>query len=206
MGAQLAGFAAGAATVAAIVGRSLVGWLMPAGGDRRVLACASYGAQIIGSLTFLLAGGRPGLSRPGAATGSGHAVVGGSPHFAASNRSRPVSPLPIFSSRSPALTSRRIGSLLSFAWMIAVLRTVEGGGVDAVHIGDGRGDARLELGDGGLGVGHRGRLNAGQAGDGALGAVGGHLDLAREGMHVRREARLAPDMHPLPREARLEQG
>jgi hypothetical protein len=57
MGEQIAGMAAGAATAAAIAGRSLVGWLMPAGTDRRLVACASYGVQIAGSLTFLLAGG-----------------------------------------------------------------------------------------------------------------------------------------------------
>lgn len=57
MGTQFAGLAAGAATAAAIAGRSLVGWLMPAGTDRRLVACASYLVQITGSLTFLLAGG-----------------------------------------------------------------------------------------------------------------------------------------------------
>jgi hypothetical protein len=57
MGTQFAGLAAGAATAAAIAGRSLVGWLMPAGTDRRLVACASYLVQISGSLTFLLAGG-----------------------------------------------------------------------------------------------------------------------------------------------------
>jgi hypothetical protein len=56
-GAQLAGVAAGAATAAAIAGRSLVGWLMPEGADRRLVACASYAVQIAGSLEFLLAGG-----------------------------------------------------------------------------------------------------------------------------------------------------
>ncbi|HEY8334219.1 MAG TPA: MFS transporter, partial [Tardiphaga sp.] len=35
----------------------LVGWLMPAGADRRLVACASYLVQIAGSLAFLLAGG-----------------------------------------------------------------------------------------------------------------------------------------------------
>jgi len=56
-GAQFAGVAAGAATMAAIAGRSLVGWLMPVGADRRLVACASYGVQIAGSVAFLLAGG-----------------------------------------------------------------------------------------------------------------------------------------------------
>ena len=57
LGAQLAGIAAGAATAAAIAGRTLFGWLMPAGADRRLFACASYLVQIAGSLTFLLAAG-----------------------------------------------------------------------------------------------------------------------------------------------------
>ncbi|MEQ1519413.1 MAG: hypothetical protein ABL931_23305, partial [Usitatibacteraceae bacterium] len=57
LGAQLAGFAAGAATASAIVGRTLFGWLMPTGADRRVFACASYTVQIVGSLAFLYADG-----------------------------------------------------------------------------------------------------------------------------------------------------
>lgn len=57
LGAQLAGVAAGAATAAAIAGRTLVGWLMPVGADRRLVASASYAVQIAGSLAFVLAGG-----------------------------------------------------------------------------------------------------------------------------------------------------
>jgi Major Facilitator Superfamily len=57
LGAQLAGVAAGAATASAIAGRTLVGWLMPVGADRRLVACASYGVQILGSIAFFLAGG-----------------------------------------------------------------------------------------------------------------------------------------------------
>jgi hypothetical protein len=45
-----------AATASAIVGRTLVGWLMPAGADRRLVACASYGVQIAGALAFVAAG------------------------------------------------------------------------------------------------------------------------------------------------------
>jgi hypothetical protein len=56
-GAQSAGLAMAAATAAAIVGRTLVGWLMPAGADRRLVACASYGVQIAGALAFLAAAG-----------------------------------------------------------------------------------------------------------------------------------------------------
>jgi MFS family permease len=57
LGAQLAGFAAGGATAAAILGRTFVGWLMPAHADRRLVACANSGVQILGSLAFLLAAG-----------------------------------------------------------------------------------------------------------------------------------------------------
>ena len=57
LGEELAGVAVGAATAAAILGRTLVGWLMPAGADRRLVACASYGVQILGSLAFLFANG-----------------------------------------------------------------------------------------------------------------------------------------------------
>jgi hypothetical protein len=57
LGAQVAGLAMGGATVAAIAGRTLVGWLMPVGADRRLVACASYVAQIVGSIAFLVADG-----------------------------------------------------------------------------------------------------------------------------------------------------
>ena len=57
VGAQLAGVAISAATAAAIAGRTLVGWLMPQGADRRLVACGSFGVQIAGSVAFLLAGG-----------------------------------------------------------------------------------------------------------------------------------------------------
>ncbi|MGV2866771.1 MFS transporter [Achromobacter sp. AGC39] len=55
LGAQTAGLAMGLATAAAIVGRTLVGALMPAGTDRRKVACAAYAVQICGSLTLMLA-------------------------------------------------------------------------------------------------------------------------------------------------------
>jgi hypothetical protein len=57
LGAQWSGVAAGAATASAIVGRTLFGWLMPVGADRRLFAGASYVVQIGGSLAFLLAAG-----------------------------------------------------------------------------------------------------------------------------------------------------
>ena len=56
LGAQVAGLAASAA--AAIAGRTLFGWLMPAGADRRLFASASYVVQIVGSLVFLFAAGQ----------------------------------------------------------------------------------------------------------------------------------------------------
>ena len=52
-----AGLAMSAATAAAIAGRTLVGWLMPAGADRRLVAAASYSVQIAGSAVLLAAGG-----------------------------------------------------------------------------------------------------------------------------------------------------
>jgi hypothetical protein len=57
LGAQLAGVAMGGATAAAIAGRTLVGWLMPIGADRRLMACAGYVVQIVGSAAFLVADG-----------------------------------------------------------------------------------------------------------------------------------------------------
>ena len=57
LGTQLAGIATGAATAAAIAGRTVVGWLMPAGADRRLFGCASYLVQMIGSLALLFAAG-----------------------------------------------------------------------------------------------------------------------------------------------------
>lgn len=55
LGAQTAGIAMGLATASAIAGRSLVGWLMPASADRRVIACLAYAVQIAGSLVLMLA-------------------------------------------------------------------------------------------------------------------------------------------------------
>jgi MFS transporter len=57
VGAQLAGVAISAATIAAIAGRTLVGWLMPVGADRRLVACGSFAVQIVGSIAFLMAAG-----------------------------------------------------------------------------------------------------------------------------------------------------
>jgi len=57
VGPQLAGIAISAATIAAIAGRTLVGWLMPAGADRRLVACGSFAVQI-NRLRRVLDGGR----------------------------------------------------------------------------------------------------------------------------------------------------
>jgi MFS family permease len=57
LGAQWAGIAMATATVAAVTGRSLVGWLMPAGADRRFVASISYAIQIAGCLALIAAGG-----------------------------------------------------------------------------------------------------------------------------------------------------
>jgi hypothetical protein len=47
----------GGATVAAILGRTGIGWLMPVSADRRLIASASSGLQIIGTLMLLMMGG-----------------------------------------------------------------------------------------------------------------------------------------------------
>ncbi|MBT0779166.1 MFS transporter [Paracoccus sp. pheM1] len=60
LGEGMAGLAMGGATLAAILGRSVVGWMMPVSADRRLVACASYGVQVAGSLLFLLAAGEGG--------------------------------------------------------------------------------------------------------------------------------------------------
>lgn len=57
LGAQRAGLAMGLVTVVAVASRTLLGWIMPPGADRRLVACASYAAQLTGSLAFALAGG-----------------------------------------------------------------------------------------------------------------------------------------------------
>jgi hypothetical protein len=56
-GAQHAGFAMALVTVMAIGGRTALGWIMPIGADRRLVACLGYGTQLAGSLVFLAAGG-----------------------------------------------------------------------------------------------------------------------------------------------------
>jgi len=57
LGSQWAGIAMGGATAAAIAGRTIVGWLMPAGADRRLVACANYAVQVVGSVVFIMAAG-----------------------------------------------------------------------------------------------------------------------------------------------------
>jgi hypothetical protein len=57
LGAQRAGLAMGLVTVLAIVGRTLLAWMMPPGADRRLLACLGYALQLAGSLTLIAAGG-----------------------------------------------------------------------------------------------------------------------------------------------------
>lgn len=57
LGAQGAGLLMGGATVAAVAGRTSVGWLMPANADRRIVASLSYAVQIVGSLVLIAAAG-----------------------------------------------------------------------------------------------------------------------------------------------------
>lgn len=55
-GSGFAGIVMGAATASAIAGRTLFGWIMPAGTDRRLAAILSYAIQIIGVLALIAAG------------------------------------------------------------------------------------------------------------------------------------------------------
>ena len=57
-GAPLAGLAMSLATAAAIVGRTIIGWSMAVGADRRLFAAASYLVQIAGAAVFILAAGQ----------------------------------------------------------------------------------------------------------------------------------------------------
>jgi MFS family permease len=56
LGAEWAGLVMGIGTGAGMGGRVLVGWLMPAGADRRFVACVSYTVQIVGTLMLIAAG------------------------------------------------------------------------------------------------------------------------------------------------------
>lgn len=57
LGPGAAGLAMAAATAAAIAGRTMVGWLLSPGSDRRRVAAASYAVQMAGASVLLLAGG-----------------------------------------------------------------------------------------------------------------------------------------------------
>lgn len=57
LGTQWAGLVMGIGAGAGMTGRMLVGWLMPAGADRRLVACVSYAVQIAGALVLIAAGG-----------------------------------------------------------------------------------------------------------------------------------------------------
>ena len=58
LGSQQAGFAMALITAMAIAGRTLLGWTMPLGTDRRLVACAGYVAQLLGSVMFYAAAGQ----------------------------------------------------------------------------------------------------------------------------------------------------
>ena len=57
LGDPQAGLAMGLVTAMAIIGRSFIGWVMPADIDRRLVACASYAVQITGCAALAGAGG-----------------------------------------------------------------------------------------------------------------------------------------------------
>jgi len=57
LGPEWAGVVMGIGTGAGMGGRMLVAWLMPAGADRRLVACASFTVQIVGTLLLIAAAG-----------------------------------------------------------------------------------------------------------------------------------------------------
>lgn len=57
LGAQAAGYAAGLATICAVIGRTGLGWLLPERADRRIAAAGNYAVQVLGSLVLLASGG-----------------------------------------------------------------------------------------------------------------------------------------------------
>ncbi|MEA2876502.1 MAG: hypothetical protein QOF14_1698 [Hyphomicrobiales bacterium] len=57
LGKEWAGLVMGIGTGAGMGGRMMVGWAMPAGADRRLVACLSYAVQIAGTLTLIAAAG-----------------------------------------------------------------------------------------------------------------------------------------------------
>jgi MFS transporter len=57
LGTGWAGLVMGIGTGAGMGGRMLVAWLMPAGADRRLVACVSFTVQIAGTLLLIAAGG-----------------------------------------------------------------------------------------------------------------------------------------------------
>jgi MFS family permease len=61
IGTQGAGLAAGLATACAMLGRTIAGWLLRPGVDRRWAAAANYVVQVAGVLLFAIAGSNPVL-------------------------------------------------------------------------------------------------------------------------------------------------
>jgi MFS family permease len=57
LGGSQAGLVMGLVTAMAILGRSLIGWTMPVGADRRLVACASTAIQMTGCGVFVIAAG-----------------------------------------------------------------------------------------------------------------------------------------------------
>ena len=57
LGKSWAGLTMALVTASAIFGRTLIGWFMPLGTDRRLVASISYAVQIVGCILFIAAGG-----------------------------------------------------------------------------------------------------------------------------------------------------
>ncbi len=134
LGAQSAGVLMGAATAAAIVGRTAVARLTQAGADRRSIAGAAYAVQLVGTLVLLAAGPeQAGLMVLGVllfGTGIGNAVslppLVAQAEFAAGDLQRAVSLIVATSQAVYAFAPVSLGAVL--AWT---------GGADTMRIGSG---------------------------------------------------------------------
>ena len=133
-GAQSAGVLMGAATAAAVLGRTAVARLMPAGANWRLIATAAYAVQLVGTFVLLAAGPlQIGLMVLGVllfGTGIGNAVslppLVAQAEFAAADVQRAVSLIVATSQAVYAFAPVSLGAVL--VWT---------GGADAMRIGSG---------------------------------------------------------------------
>lgn len=122
-GAARAGVAMGGATAFAILGRTAIGWLMPSTADRRLVACASYGVQVMGSLVLVAGAGESmallvGVMLFGFGIGNATSLppLIAQAEFAKEEVQRIVSLIVAISQASYAFAPAAFGAIRSFGW------------------------------------------------------------------------------------------